>query len=190
MRDDEPPEGWTYENCGVELRSEVGRAGSPLSVGLGRDAWLEIRSNAEHFQGDLEVECFGALYAPVARPSSHELFVSEATEFGLERSYGSVHARLDDLHANERKRRDGEVRSVGSWHTQPNSVDPSPADLATWRHAHMHAHSRHRAWRQVHIIIGPGEERTERRWRRPTVGAYTLRREDDSLGYRYLCEPQ
>jgi len=112
--------------------------------------------------------------------------VSEATEFGLERSYGSVHARLDDLHANERKRRDGEVRSVGSWHTQPNSVDPSPADLATWRHAH----SRHRAWRQVHIIIGPGEERTERRWRRPTVGAYTLRREDDSLGYRYLCEPQ
>jgi len=116
--------------------------------------------------------------------------VSEATEIGLERSYGSVHARLDDLHANERKRRDGEVRSVGSWHTQPNSVDPSPADLATWRHAHMHAHSRHRAWRQVHIIIGPGEERTERRWRRPTVGAYTLRREDDSLGYRYLCEPQ
>src|SRR6476469_4952663 len=188
LRDEEPPEGWTYENCGVELRSTVGRAGSPLSVRISRAAWDEIRGNAEHFQGDLEVERFGALYS-AARPTSQELFVSEATEIGLERAYGSVLADLDDLHANERRRRDGDVRSVGSWHTQPTSCDPSPADLATWRHAHMHAHSRHRAWRQVHIIIGPGQERAERRWRHPEIGAYTLRREDDSLGCRYLCEP-
>jgi hypothetical protein len=154
LRDEEPPGGWTYENCGVQLRSTVGRARSPLSVRIGRAAWEEIRSNAGHFQGDLEVECFGALYSS-ARPTRQELFVSEASEIGLERSYGSVAADLDDLHANERKRRDGDIRSVGSWHTQPNSVDPSPADLATWRHAHIHAHSRHRAWRQAHLILGP-----------------------------------
>lgn len=59
LRDNEPPEGWTYENCGVELRSEMGRTGSPLTVRIGRDAWDEIRSTTEHFQGDLEVECFG-----------------------------------------------------------------------------------------------------------------------------------
>src|SRR3954464_4896072 len=81
------------------------------------------------------------------------------------------------------------IRSGGSWHTQPTTIKPSPADLATWRHAHMHAHSRHRAWRQVHLILAPGKARPERRWRRPQIGAYTLRREDDSLGYRYLCEP-
>jgi hypothetical protein len=189
LRDAEPSEGWTYENCGVELRSEVGRTGSPLAVRIGRDAWHEILGNAEHYQGDLDVECFGALYAPVTSPTSRELIVSEATEIGQKRSYGSVHADLDDLHANERRRSDGDVRSVGSWHTQPTSVNPSPADLATWRHAHMHAHSRHRALRQVHLIIGPGKVRAERRWRRPQIGAYTLRFEDDSLGYRYLCEP-
>ena len=188
LRDEEPPEGWTYDNCGVELRSKVGRTGSPLSVRIGRDAWQEIRSNAEHYQGDLGVECFGALYAP-ATPTSSGLFVSEATEIGLQRAYGSVHAHLDDLHANERKRRDGDIRSVGSWHSQPTTTNPSPADLATWRHAHMHAHSRHRAWRQIHIIIAPGKVRGDRRWRHPEIGAYTLRREDDSLGYRYLCEP-
>ena len=115
--------------------------------------------------------------------------MSEASEIGLERSYGSVAADLDDLHANERRRRDGNVRSVGSWHTQPTCVDPSPADLATWRHAHMHAHARHRPWRQVHIILGTSKERAERRWRRPEIGAYTLRRDDDSLGHRYLCAP-
>jgi hypothetical protein len=118
--------------------------------------------------GDLSVECFGALYAP-ATPTSRGLFVSEATEIGLERSYGSVHAHLDDLHANERKRLDGDIRSVGSWHTQPTTINPSPADLATWRHAHMHAHSRHRTWRQVHLIIAPDKERTERRWRHPEI---------------------
>jgi len=188
LRDDEPPEGWTYENCGVELRSKLSRAASPLSVRIGRDAWEEIRGTAAHYQGDLGVECFGALYAP-ATPTSRGLFVSEATEIGLQRAYGSVHAQLDDLHANERKRRDGEIRSVGSWHSQPTTTNPSPADLATWRHAHMHAHSRHRAWRQLHIIIAPGKVRADRRWRHPEIGAYTLRREHDSLGYRYLCEP-
>ncbi|MFL6048545.1 MAG: hypothetical protein ACJ738_02115 [Gaiellales bacterium] len=189
LRDAEPTDGWTYENCGVELRSNVGRGGSPLSVRIGRDAWDEILGNAEHYQGDLGVECFGALYAPGTRPTSRSLFVSEATEIGLKRSYGSVHADLDDLHANERRRLDGDIRSGGSWHTQPTTIKPSPADLATWRHAHMHAHSRHRAWRQVHLILAPGKARPERRWRRPQIGAYTLRREDDSLGYRYLCEP-
>jgi len=33
-------------------------------------------------------------------------------------------ARLDDLHANERNRGDGEIRSVGSWHSQPTTIKP------------------------------------------------------------------
>ena len=38
-------------------------------------------------------------------------------------------------------------------------------------------------------MVRPGEERAGGRLATPADRRYTLGREDDSLGYRYLCEP-
>jgi hypothetical protein len=186
LLDKEPAEGWTYGNVQVELRHTVAPDRRAVCVRLGRGVWRFIADLAEAFQGDAGVECLGALYARPGSPFLREMLITEASEVGRDRSETSVRARLEDLHADERKRRDGDIRSIGSWHTRPSSLSPSPADLATWRHMHHHAEARHRATRQIHLILAPSSARG---WRRPDVAAYALRIEHDTLGRRYICEP-
>lgn len=52
LRDEEPPEGWTYQNVQVELRDTVATDRRPVCVRLGRGVWRFITDHADAYQGD------------------------------------------------------------------------------------------------------------------------------------------
>jgi hypothetical protein len=118
-----------------------------LCVRLGRGVWRFIADLAEAFQGDAGVECLGgALYARPGSPFLREMLITEASEVGRDRSETSVRARLEDLHADERKRRDGDTRLCASDRAR---YARTPLHLRTSGHRSamkLHRNSRRGLW--------------------------------------------